>query len=410
MFLRYFAFTWGALLATLSLFAVIVATQDWRPPESVEYTLRFQLVQAELRGVADTYGPARALSVWEALRVAHPQLDLVFNTDCSAEMRVAQTGPDCLSLVNLGPDLRVVPELRQFTPPLLLGALCSAIAAFFLSRMMTRPLRTVGQGLRELASGALETRIATKMRGSDREVRQLALAFDHAAERLQELTAGRERLFHDISHEIRSPLARLRVAVALLNRGAEDPVVTLAQMERDVARLDELVGAVLTLARLEGRDVQLTREPLDLRDVTDPIVDAARFEGRARGVTVRQSGDDLYPLTGDGELLHRAVENLLRNALKYSPEGGRIEVGHSRTEDRILLTVEDQGPGVPEDQLRQIFAPFVRVDHSGAQVSGAGLGLAIAARSVALHGGDIEAENIAGGGGLRIRLWLPRAK
>ncbi|MDZ4309260.1 MAG: ATP-binding protein [Cypionkella sp.] len=277
--------------------------------------------------------------------------------------------------------------------------------AIFLSRWLTSPMRGISQGLKAIAAGHLETRISAKLKTSNRELQDLGRDFDFAAERLQTLAEGRTRLFHDISHEIRSPLARLRAAVGLIEVSPARGASLAGRMEGDISRLDHLVNEILTLARLERGEILGGLQTFDLLDLVENIIADANFEGRARNVTVAYSGVKTLNLMGNPELLHRACENIIRNALSHSPEGGLVQVTGQQIGEAVVLEVADEGPGVPEENLKNIFAPFVRVDKE-MRSAGIGLGLAIASGALISHGGTIVARN-RHPNGLVIKICIP---
>jgi len=305
--------------------------------------------------------------------------------------------------------LKTAQDGLALVPPILLtlfiGGLVSAVMAIFLSRWLTRPLRKASQGLKAIAAGRLETRIFEGLRTSNRKIRDLGHDFDFAAERLQALTEGRNRLFHDISHEIRSPLARLRAAVGLIEVTPARGGALAGRMEGDIGRLDHLVDEILTLARLDRSQPLGTVEAFDLLDIVENIIFDANFEGREKNAPVRYWGAEKLKLRGNPELLHRACENVVSNAMSHSPQGGVVSITGNQNADEIILEVADDGPGVPEPSLKAIFNPFVRVDEVAAS-QGIGLGLAIASSAVRSHGGSISEQNRTQGG-LLIGIAIP---
>ncbi|MCA0846928.1 HAMP domain-containing sensor histidine kinase [Salipiger thiooxidans] len=405
MIVRVFGFIWGATFLTLLLFSVLIYFVDLTPPEDVRRRTETELLITDLGLVYDRLGPSGARSHFETIASGHPQFRLEDDAACTDPAAIGKSAQGCLRLVYLespGDRLSLAPPLLL---PLFIGALVSAVMAIFLSRRLTRPLRDVSQGLKAIAGGRLDTRILERLRTSNSEIRDLGRDFDLAAERLQALTEGRNRLFHDISHEIRSPLARLRAAVGLIEVNPARGAALAGRMEGDIARLDRLVDEILTLARLDRGEPLGTVEAFDLLDIIENIISDANFEGRENEIRVRYRGDEKLELTGNPELLHRACENVVRNALSYSPRGGIVSVTGSQNCDGIVLEVADNGPGVPKSNLKTIFNPFVRVDTETAP-QGIGLGLAIAASAVRSHGGEITALNRAQGG-LLIRIAIP---
>ena len=237
------------------------------------------------------------------------------------------------------------------------------------------------------------------------EVGTLARDFDTMAERLQALVTDKETLLRDVSHELRSPLARIRVALALAQRRSDqDAQPDLARIERETERLDELVGQVMTLTRLRTATAP-RRELVQLDTLISEVVDDARFE-HPQSVIEYKCGA-VAQLSGDPDGLKSAIENVVRNALAYSEPGHPIVVGLTVTADEAIIRVLDRGPGVAPEELTRIFEPFYRTDKSRDHRNGGqGIGLAITARVMELHGGSVAAENCPGGG-LEVVLRLP---
>ena len=294
------------------------------------------------------------------------------------------------------------------------GFAFSALLAWYL----TQPINRLRGGFDRLAHGDLAVRLKPAIGRRRDEIADLAGDFDTMAGRLQQLVAARDRLLHDVSHELRSPLARLNMAVGLA-RQAPNPTPeriqeTLSRIEYESGRLDALVGELLTLSRVESGGVRPDGY-FEVEGLVRTVVADARFEADASGVEVRSNVPDVDgeahgprpTVKGDAELMRRAIENIVRNALRFSARGQRVEVDVASEEaaKRFILRVADQGPGVPEDSLASMFEPFVRV-HEAQAGKGYGLGLAIARRTVLAHGGQIEARNREGGG-LEVIVRLP---
>jgi len=300
-----------------------------------------------------------------------------------------------------GPD----PFYLRLAITLLAGILFSGGLAWYL----TRPLRHLRRATARLADGALDTRVMPALGPRRDELGDLGRDFDHMAERLQALMGAQKRLLNDVSHELRSPLARLQVAVGLARQQPDKLVSALERIERESGRLDDLVGQLLTLSRLEAGVVQGLEEYLDVGELLEDIVDDARFEAAASGRDVRLQGDGELLLKGRAELLRRAFENVIRNGVRHTAPGTAVEVSVARAASGTGLTVSvcDQGPGVPEAELATLFEPFVR-SAQGETGGGYGLGLAITRRAVEAHGGTVAASNRAGGR-LCVTLQLPLA-
>ena len=293
-----------------------------------------------------------------------------------------------------------------------IGLLASLAFSALLAWSLTKPIRHLRRAAAALAEGRLDTRVAPLMGRRADELADLGHDFDQMARRLQQLIASQRRLLHDVSHELRSPLARLQAAIGLARQNPERTEAMLERIERDAVRLDGLVGELLALARLEAGSTLPPLETVDLIDLVAAIVDDARFEARASGRDVTFSGDATAMATVRAELIHRAFENVIRNAVKYTGEGTVVEVGARLREESgnqpgaFVLAVADRGPGVPTEELEAIFEPFQRA-RSGAPAGGFGLGLAIARRAIEAHGGHIGARNREGGG-LVVEIELPR--
>ncbi len=280
--------------------------------------------------------------------------------------------------------------------------LFSAVLAWYLSR----PLRHLSNASRRLAGGELDTRVMPAMGRRRDEITDLGVDFDHMAGRLQNLVDAQKRLLHDVSHELRSPLARLRVAVGLAQQQPERQGPALERIEREAERLDELVGQVLTLSRLEAGVNQGEAAYLDLTELLDEVVEDARFEAEASGRRVNLEGGVGGAVRGQAELLRRAFENVLRNAVRYTAPDTAVTVTLTDSAPRICVTVCDCGPGVADNELGALFEPFFRAAGEVSRPAGYGLGLAIAKRAIEAHGGTIVARNRATGG-LCVEIVLP---
>jgi signal transduction histidine kinase len=235
--------------------------------------------------------------------------------------------------------------------------------------------------------------------------------FDRMADRLEALIASQQRLLRDVSHELRSPLARLQVSLALAQDAADDAGRTknLARIAKEAERLDALVSEILDYARLAA-GMQVRADPVDLVEVLDHVAESARVEGEPRGLRVVRKSPARAVVAGDVEMLLRAVDNVVRNAVRHSPDGGTIElrIRRSVVDRHWRIEVEDQGPGVPDALLERIFEPFVRVSAARIEVgAGGGVGLAIARETVARHEGRITARNRDHGSGLLVTIDLP---
>ncbi|HVN04308.1 MAG TPA: HAMP domain-containing sensor histidine kinase [Bryobacteraceae bacterium] len=277
-----------------------------------------------------------------------------------------------------------------------------ALLCWLLAINIVSPLRALAHTVESFGGGDLSARARSGRRD---EIGDLARAFDRMAERIETLLTAERRLLQDISHELRSPLARLSFA-AELSKTAEDRNAAAARIKKDIDRLTNLVGALVEMTRVEGDPAARRAGDVDLRELVQELVEAGRTETEARACRLHLVDSGALVVRGDRELLYRAIENVLRNAIRYAPEGSAIDVTLEPAGDMAAISVRDYGPGVPDAMLAKIFQPFVRVDESRAShTGGVGLGLAIAYRAISAHQGRIVAENA--GPGLRVRLEIP---
>jgi two-component system sensor histidine kinase CpxA len=292
---------------------------------------------------------------------------------------------------------------------LAIALIVSALASWSLAQHLSAPIRRMQEGARSVASERLDVRVSDGLDGRKDELAVLARDFDAMADQLKATRSARTQLLRDISHELRSPLARMRVALGLARQPQTDPALQLDRLEREIERLDALISQVLRLARLHGTDTEFKRENLDVDEVLQEIVQDANFEGAMKQCTVRLLGRVDFSVYANRELLHSAIENVLRNAVRYSPQGKTVDVTVERRNEVLEILVRDHGPGVPDGDLERIFEPFFRVAESRDRDSGGeGIGLAITAQVFKAHGGSATAEN-AFGGGLQVRLVMPLA-
>lgn len=290
--------------------------------------------------------------------------------------------------------------------PMLAGLVASIFCAAALAWYIAKPIRHLRRAFDAAAEGDLAARVGTKMNGRRDELADLGRDFDRMAARLQALMAGQKNLLHDVSHELRSPLARLQAAIGLARQQPGRMDDSLARIEREGERMNQLVGELLTLSRLEA-GVSGPLENVEMAELLAGIVDDARFEGAGRGIEIDYVPGALGELRANPDLLHRAIENVVRNALRFSPDGGRVRIEAGCVADKSFhLTIADQGPGVAPDELGAIFKPFFRGEGQAA-VGGYGLGLAIAQQVIAAVNGTIQAKN-SPAGGLVVEIELPR--
>ncbi|WJV54704.1 ATP-binding protein [Prodigiosinella aquatilis] len=305
-----------------------------------------------------------------------------------------------------------LPEVQQFlhlpAPMVWIGVLGGLIFSWMLAWNLTRPLSQLRAGFGRVAQGDLSVRLLPVMRRRHDEISDVARDFDSMSERLEVLVSAREQLLHDVSHELRSPLARLQLAIGLVRQNEGNLENSLHRIEREAERMDKMIGELLTLSRTEN--TAANEEYFDLLGLVTAVVNDARYEAQVPGIeiTLSTSGFDDYTVTGVSELIRRAIDNILRNALRFSSPGQLVSVTLGRDEQEWIIGVADQGPGVEKSKLSSIFDPFIRID-SPLSGKGYGLGLAIARKAIQAHGGKIEAEN-RGQGGLLVRVCIPRWK
>ena len=331
------------------------------------------------------------------------------------ESRASSDGLHRFTLVmGLPPGPRVFLGPRGMPiPGLIIGVITSGLVCYLLAWYLTKPIIRLRAATRQLAAGDLTARSGSPAGKRRDEVAGLVRDFDAMAERLEILVKAQSRLLNDISHELRSPLARLNVALGLARqRAGVESADMLDRIELEASRLNELIGRILTLARLEDGEQRVPQTPVPLSELVASVAEDAEFEAQERHCHVHTTiptGD--WGVRGNDSLLHSAVENVVRNAIRYTQEGTSVEI-ELTSEKRsgvaeAVLRVSDSGPGVPEDALGKLFQPFYRLDDArGRLTGGVGLGLAITERAVRFHGGKVSASNRAEGG-LVVEIRLP---
>ena len=327
---------------------------------------------------------------------------------------------------------------------ILIAIISSGLVCYILARYLTSPIVQLRAATQKLASGNLTARAGLPGSRRHDEMAELMRDFDRMAERLENLVNAQSRLLTDISHELRSPLARLNVALELARqRSGPEARSALDRIDRETNRLNELIQKLLTIARLEGGDESIEKVPVHLEQIIHEIAQDAAFEAQSRHCEVEATIVDDCVVIGSPSLLHSAIENVVRNAIRYTQEGTSVEVrleqgvelsnmgsqglgsqkfavqkngpqsagfkNNGVDKPQAVVRVTDSGPGVPEDALDKLFRPFYRIDDArGRQTGGVGLGLAITDRAVRLHGGTIRVSNRPQGG-LMVEIRLPLA-
>jgi two-component system sensor histidine kinase CpxA len=285
---------------------------------------------------------------------------------------------------------------------------------------MTSPVTRLRRAAQSLAAGDLSARAGAPASGKRDELTELMRDFDRMAERIEGLVDSQSRLLKDVSHELRSPLARLSVALGLARQRVTPEVApelesALNRIEVEADRLNQLIQRLLTISRLESGADGLRKTQLSLRELLEQVAHDAEYEIPGRGCRVTADAGDEFLVEADPDLLRSAMENVVRNATRYTAEGTTVEVRLERRpsgkggEEDIVVRVLDSGPGVPDEALPKIFEPFYRLDDArNRQTGGAGLGLSIADRAIRLHGGQLRASNRKEGG-LEVEIRIPAA-
>lgn len=288
--------------------------------------------------------------------------------------------------------------------------LTSLILCYLLAAYLTTPIRKLRGATNRLAEGYLRTRVETRLAKRRDELGDLARDFDEMASRIESLITSQQRLSRDVSHELRSPLARLNVALEIAKQKANpETQPVLDRIETESQRLNDMIGRLLTLARLESGAEEIEQNKVDLSELVRDVAADADFEARAKGRYVNVIEADRCAVVGSENLLRSAIENVLRNAVRYTPEGTAVDVSLIRENGHARVTVVDHGGGVPEAELPYLFKPFYRIGEARERKTGGiGLGLAIAEQAVMAHKGTISACNRDGG--LQVEIQLDTAK
>lgn len=306
----------------------------------------------------------------------------------------------------------------RYGPPLfrgigfLVALAVTGVISFWLARNITSPIRQLKSATQQLSTGDLSTRVPAKVASRSDELGDLGREFDRMAEHIEELLSAQKRMLRDVSHELRSPLARLQVALELARKAVgEKGEIGHDRIEKEANRLDELIGQVLSLVRLTTNGSSVNKESLDVKELVEQVVADADYEAESQHKAVRLNSSLSFTMQANADLLHSALENIVRNAVRYSPENSTVEVAMAAIGDHgLIISVRDFGPGVSAQAIQHMFEPFYREAEARDRATGGyGLGLAIAQRAVKLHGGEIRAHN-AEGGGLIMEITLPGEK
>lgn len=287
------------------------------------------------------------------------------------------------------------------------GLLLTAILlCWVLARYLSSPIGKLRRATQKFADGDLSTRVADQLGNRHDELASLAKDFDLMAERIESLITSQQRLSRDVSHELRSPLARMNVALEIAKQKTNgDTAPVLARIEEESQRLNDMISRLLTLSKLESGSQDFDRRELNFRSLAEQVASDADFEANAKGRSVKVTSAIDCRVVGSESLIRSAVENVLRNAVRYTREGTAVEVSLTNGDGQATLRVTDHGGGVPEAELSNLFRPFYRVGEARDRGSGGtGLGLAIAEQAIKLHKGSINARNTDDGLEVEIRL------
>jgi len=306
---------------------------------------------------------------------------------------------------------RLLNRPRLMIAPILVASLVSGIVGFLLARYLTAPIRRLRLATRRMAQGNLDQRVSPSMGKRKDEMSDLASDFDYMAEQLQKLLTSHKQLLRDASHELRSPLARLQIALGLARQSCTKK--QLDRIELETERLNEIIGQLLSLTRLDGQFDTLKHQSINLNELLLALTADANFEAASMNRHVKFTSDISVTTNGDSVLLSSAFENIIRNAIYYTKENTQVDISlynDPSHQDHVKVTIRDHGPGIPEAMLTHIFEPFVRVSEARDRHSGGyGLGLAIASRAIQLHKGKITANNEIDGG-MSIHITLPTTR
>ena len=348
---------------------------------------------------------------------AEESRDIEFNFDANtlvARPVVSAKGQRYIYVAHI-PRPPFQPTFQTLGMRLLVVLVIGGIFCYWLARYLTQPLLKLRTTTNELAGGNLGARVSRKLAKRQDEIGELGCDFNSMAERLESMVKAQQRLLGDISHELRSPLARLGVALGLARqRSGAEANGALDRIERESDNLNEMISQLLTLTRLESGTDGRKRTIVDLAALVKEVADDADFEARSVNRAVQVVSSDNCSIKGVEELLRSAVENVVRNAVRYTPEGTAVEVALSRQNGNAVISVRDRGHGVAEESLEKIFQPFYRTEDARDRQSGGGtgLGLAITERAVRMHGGSVQAVNAVDGGlsvEMRLNLSSPPA-
>ena len=367
--------------------------------------------------LAGTDSPAAQAAMQKVSAGGEPEISLTGVTALAAQRATGPSGRSYVFVAVMprgGPfgAFRLGP--RTWLLRWMLAILISGMICYLLTRSLTGPVLRLRGAATQLATGDLSARAGVAVTSRRDELGELGRDFNRMAGRIEDLITSERQLIRDISHELRSPLARLNVALGLARRRAdEETAPALDRIEREAETLNEMIGRLLALARMDAASEPPDPERFDLHAMVAQIASDASFEAQERGTSVQVVSSEACSVMGSAELLHSAIENVVRNAVRYSKPGTPVQIrlgcDVAPSGKVAEITIRDYGSGVPEGELENLFRPFYRVaDARERDTGGIGLGLAITYRAVKLHHGRVAAEN-APGGGLLVKITLPAA-
>jgi len=289
---------------------------------------------------------------------------------------------------------------------MLAGFIAAFIFSFLLAWYFTRPINTLRSGLSAMASGKLDTRVSNSLKSRNDELSDLGNSFDEMASKIQQLVTTQQQLLHDVSHELRSPLARMQAAIGIAQQQSEKVPMTLERLEKDAQRMSDLIGELLLLSKMESGEQHQEFQQISLNTLLEEIIEDAHIEAQTKRISIKMDLKQQIIVEVLPSLLHRAIENIIRNAIKYSNEATEVTLTVNESSSMLELHINDQGPGINELELDQVFKPFYRAGQRRENDS-VGLGLAIAYRAIKSHGGYIKASNRVVGG-LCVTVYLPK--
>jgi two-component system, OmpR family, sensor histidine kinase CpxA len=355
----------------------------------------------------------------DGLRAAHAGKDgqlVVLRGHIAVYKFVSSSGNPYILMLSMKSNLRQIGEILwgEGLPFSISLILLVTLLCFGLAYHIASPIHSIQSTARKVAQGDLKARVRPSVSRRFDELAALAKDFNSMVNRLDLLIQTQKNLLNSVSHELRSPLARINISLALLrNRFSADSDDLFQRLDRDVVRIDLLMGQLLTLSRLESGFSSGEKEDVDFAQLVEEAAADGNFEAQALGKSVSfQTSGSIILRKADPHALRSACENIIRNAVRFTRPGSDVQIAlqvdRSGPEPLALLYVRDHGPGVPEDSLQAIFQPFYRINGEGRETGGNGLGLAIASEAIRLHRGTIRAENLPHTG-LEIIIQLPAA-